>query len=403
MDPSSIEISNIKKKFGTQDVLKGVSLSIGAGEFVCLLGPSGCGKSTLLRILAGLEQQDEGNIIISGRDVSRIPPKSRDIAMVFQSFALYPHLTVGANIAAPLVMSRLSFMQRQLPMTLLTAPGRRIRRMILEDVKRVARQLQIENLLQRKPAQLSGGQKQRVAIGRAIVRHPRLFLMDEPLSNLDAGLRTQMRGELVELQKRLGITTIFVTHDQTEAMSMADRIVVMMEGKVLQEGSPLEVFNDPHHVQVAKFIGSPAINLLPARGIGKDKIICFGQEIATKCNFNFGEQIEIGIRPENLKFDRQLISNGSLSWSALVERVETLGHETLLFLALDYDKEPKLVARLTAEAYAKLNRPMGRKLQVSFDISDAHFFDLSGLRKNPARQRHAETEGASKQIVGLRK
>ncbi|MBZ0261153.1 MAG: ABC transporter ATP-binding protein [Hyphomicrobiales bacterium] len=403
MDPAGIEIREIKKQFGSLEVLKGINLTINPGEFVCLLGPSGCGKSTLLRILAGLEQQTQGELIIGGRNVSSVPPKARDIAMVFQSFALYPHLTVSANIAAPLVMSRLSFLERQPIFGWISPRAKQIRRVILEDVQRVAHQLQIDGLLNRKPSQLSGGQKQRVAIGRAIVRHPRLFLMDEPLSNLDAGLRAQMRGELVELQRRLGITTIFVTHDQTEAMSMADRIVVMMEGRVMQVGSPLDVFNDPHHVQVARFIGTPAINLLPAFGARDSRVNCLGRELAVKCDVTAGESISIGIRPENVRINSSPISQVGPVWSAITERVETLGHETLVFLTVDCAERTPIVARLTAEAHSKLDRPLDGRVQVSFDALDAKFFDASGARKGLVHPRETETDNQAKRVAGVRK
>ncbi len=279
MKPAGVEIRGLAKRFGATEVLRDLHLDVKAGEFLCLLGPSGCGKSTLLRILAGFDAPSAGDVAIDGRSLLGVPPKERDIAMVFQSYALYPHMSVRQNLAAPLIMRRLSFLQRQ-PLLGSLVPGTRaIRREIGREAERVAAQLRIEALLGRKPGQLSGGQKQRVAIGRAIIRQPRLFLMDEPLSSLDAALRAEMRGELVELQRRLGITTIYVTHDQTEAMTMADRIVVMMGGNAMQIGAPLDVFHDPQHVAVAKFLGTPAINLLPGTPAGQGRIHCLGRDV----------------------------------------------------------------------------------------------------------------------------
>ncbi|MQX55353.1 ABC transporter ATP-binding protein, partial [Sinorhizobium meliloti] len=261
---AEISIRSIRKSFGATSVLKDVSLEIADGEFLTLLGPSGCGKSTLLRILAGLEVQTGGSLAIGDHVVDGVRPKRRDVAMVFQSYALYPHMTVAQNMALPLRMRRLSSWQR-LPVVgrfLLgtTAVGAEIEK----DVMRTAKALGIGHLLARKPGQLSGGQRQRVAVGRAMVRQPAVFLMDEPLSNLDAKLRVQMRAEIKELHQRLGVTFVYVTHDQSEAMTMSDRVAVMLDGELLQVAPPQEIYADPDDLRVAEFIGSPKINILEA-------------------------------------------------------------------------------------------------------------------------------------------
>jgi len=263
---AAISFENVRKSFGAVEVLKDVSLKIADGEFLTLLGPSGCGKSTLLRIVAGLEHNDAGSITIGTRRVDALPARDRDIAMVFQSYALYPHMTVAENIGLPLTMRRMNAWQR-LPLLGVLLPGTRAaRKTIAKDVSEAADALDIGALLQRKPSQLSGGQKQRVALGRAMVRHPAAFLLDEPLSNLDAKLRVQMRSELTELQRRLGATMIYVTHDQSEAMTMSDRVAVMLAGKLQQVAPPRQLYDDPETLQVAEFVGSPKINVMPVAG-----------------------------------------------------------------------------------------------------------------------------------------
>src|ERR1700712_874095 len=242
---ATVSIRDVRKRYGSTEVLHGVSVEIGDGEFVILVGPSGCGKSTLLRMIAGLENISSGDIAIGGRVVNDVAPKERDIAMVFQNYALYPHMTVRDNMAFSLLMAK--------------AP----QAVIDEHVNRAAKILGLSDLLHRYPRQLSGGQRQRVAMGRAIVRDPQVFLFDEPLSNLDAKLRVQMRAEIKELHQRLKTTTIYVTHDQIEAMTMADRIVVMRDGLVEQSGSPLDLYDHPANQFVAGFIGSPAVEFPP--------------------------------------------------------------------------------------------------------------------------------------------
>ena len=263
---AAISFKNVRKSFGAVEVLKDVSLDIADGEFLTLLGPSGCGKSTLLRIVAGLERNDAGSITIGTRRVEALPARDRDIAMVFQSYALYPHMTVAENIGLPLTMRRMNVWQRLPGLGALLPGTRAARKSIAQDVAEAAASLDIGPLLQRKPSQLSGGQKQRVALGRAMVRHPAAFLLDEPLSNLDAKLRVQMRAELTELQRRLGATMIYVTHDQSEAMTMSDRVAVMLAGKLQQVAPPRKLYDDPETLEVAEFVGSPKINVLPVDG-----------------------------------------------------------------------------------------------------------------------------------------
>ncbi len=264
---SGIALSAIVKCHGATPVLRGISLDIRHGEFLTLVGPSGCGKSTLLRIIAGLDAQDAGEVVIAGRKVDGLRPKDRDVAMVFQAYALYPHLSVFDNMALPLRMRRLSGAQR-LPLVGALSRGRRpIEEGIRREIEETAALLDIAHLLSRKPGQLSGGQRQRVALGRAMVRHPAVFLMDEPLSNLDAKLRVQMRAEITALHRRLGSTFVFVTHDQAEAMTMSDRVAVMMAGELIQVGAPDELYVDPRDLRVAEFIGSPKINVVPAAAL----------------------------------------------------------------------------------------------------------------------------------------
>ncbi|QYU68161.1 ABC transporter ATP-binding protein [Leptolyngbya sp. 15MV] len=271
---TAIDIRGIVKTFpnpggGIATAVDNVSIRIEPGELFFLLGPSGCGKTTLMRIIAGLDSPDGGAIAFGGHDVTRLRAADRDAAMVFQNYALYPHLTAFQNMAVPLMMRRLNTWQR-LPWIGPFIPGSRTRRgAIAEDVRRAAESLAIGHLLDRRPAQLSGGQRQRVALGRAIVRRPSVFLMDEPLSNLDAALRVATRREIVEIQRRVGCATVYVTHDQSEAMTMSDRIAVMMDGAILQVGAPEAIYSDPGDLRVAAFLGSPRINTLPA-AVGAD-------------------------------------------------------------------------------------------------------------------------------------
>lgn len=257
---AALRLHQISRSFGSTRVLDGVDLDIRDGEFLTLVGPSGCGKTTLLRIIAGLDHAEEGQVEIDGALVDDLPPKQRDVAMVFQSYALYPYMTVAQNLALPLVMRKLSRLQR-LPLIGPWWPGARARRREIDiAVEQVAESVGLGQMLHRRPAQLSGGQRQRVALGRAMVRRPKVFLMDEPLSNLDAKLRVDTRAEIADLHRRLGATFVYVTHDQVEAMTMSDRVALMMGGRILQLGTPQEIYDDPLDLRVAEFIGTPKIN-----------------------------------------------------------------------------------------------------------------------------------------------
>jgi multiple sugar transport system ATP-binding protein len=306
---AGVTIRSVKKHYGSTKVLHGISLDIKDGEFVVLVGPSGCGKSTLLRMVAGLEDISEGDIEIDGRRVNDLPPKDRDIAMVFQSYALYPHMTVQENLSFALELRKMEKSE------------------VVRRTQLAADILGLNPLLTRYPKQLSGGQRQRVAMGRAIVREPKAFLFDEPLSNLDAQLRVSMRAEIKELQLRLKTTSIYVTHDQVEAMTMADRIVVMRDGIVEQQGSPLDLYDDPDNRFVASFIGSPSMNFLRARtdGLSFD----FGQAGSimrpTLAPRAVGE-FDVGIRPEHFILD----DNGPLAGRVVV--IEPTGADTLLYV-----------------------------------------------------------------------
>ena len=282
---SQIELDGVRKSYGLNDVIHGVSLNIEQGEFVVFVGPSGCGKSTLLRMIAGLETISDGDLRIGGKRMNDEEPSDRGVAMVFQSYALYPHMSVRDNMSFGLRMTG------------------RPKDEIKEKVDRAAGILQLEQLLDRKPGQLSGGQRQRVAIGRAIVRNPEVFLFDEPLSNLDAELRVQMRVEISKLHSTLGNTMIYVTHDQTEAMTLADRIVVLRLGVVEQVGSPLELYEDPDNAFVAGFIGSPRMNFLPAKASGAKSVELNGVTVDLpdlKADLSIGQVLQFGIRPEHL-------------------------------------------------------------------------------------------------------
>jgi multiple sugar transport system ATP-binding protein len=286
---SAVEIRAVQKYFGGTQVIRGVDIDIPDGEFTVLVGPSGCGKSTLLRMIAGLEEITEGQIVIGGKLVNDMPPKERDIAMVFQSYALYPHMTVFDNMAFSLKLAKLDKAE------------------IKTRVDRASRILGLDTLLERYPRQLSGGQRQRVAMGRAIVRNPQVFLFDEPLSNLDANLRVQMRTEIRELHQRLRTTSVYVTHDQIEAMTMGDQIVVMNNGHVEQRGKPLDLYDNPSNLFVAKFIGSPSMNFFPCtarRGNGETRIeFADGSQINAPSRVKSaadGQRLMFGVRPEHL-------------------------------------------------------------------------------------------------------
>lgn len=344
---ATISFSSITKSFGETRVLNSVSLDVTDGEFLALVGPSGCGKTTLLRILAGLEGQDDGEVRIGDRIIDYEPPKARDIAMVFQSYALYPYMSVRQNIGLPLEMRRLTTLQR-LPLAGRFIGDAATRRASIEgDVAAVAQSLQIGHLLDRKPGQLSGGQRQRVALARAMVRKPAAFLMDEPLSNLDAKLRVQARAEIADLHRRIGGTFVYVTHDQVEAMTMADRVAVMMGGDLLQVASPQEIYANPADVRVAEFIGAPKINILPASVGQHGRVSALGQLLPLICSLPEGLPVSIGIRPEHLKIATE---NGV---PAIVRHLEHLGADIFVYADVENLKE-RVVMRLSPERDVRL-------------------------------------------------
>ncbi|RCS24505.1 ABC transporter ATP-binding protein [Phyllobacterium salinisoli] len=366
-------LRDIRKSFAGNAILKGVSLEAEAGEFIALVGPSGCGKSTLLRIAAGLDHADSGEIRIGGREVSQLRAADRNVAMVFQSYALYPHLTAGQNIAVPLAMRRLSSAQR-LPFIGPMLPGqRRICADIQKQVAATAASLKIDHLLDRKPGQMSGGQRQRVALARAMVRDPGVFLMDEPLSNLDANLRVHARGEIVELHRRAGVPTLYVTHDQSEALSMADRVAVMIGGNLLQIAAPQTIYDDPDHVEVARFIGQPRINLLStirdARGM-----VQFGTlRLASSTSREGAANVTLGIRPEFV----QLRAEGQGTLAARVERLEFLGSEVIVFARLSAIGDTVLAKVTPAEARGLV---AGQAIGLDLDPSRIMLFAEDGHR-----------------------
>jgi multiple sugar transport system ATP-binding protein len=313
---AAVEFREVTKSFGDVVAVDRLSLTVEEGEFLILVGPSGCGKTTALRMVAGLEQVTSGEILIDGKVVNDLPPTNRDIAMVFQNYALYPHMTVAANIAFPLRQQRVK------------------RAEIRERVGEAARLLDIEELLERKPRELSGGQRQRVAIGRALVRRPKAFLMDEPLSNLDAKLRVQMRAELIALHKRLGITTVYVTHDQTEAMTLGDRVLVLDKGVAQQLDTPQVLYREPANTFVAGFIGSPAMNLVEGDASGGRLTVgplTLDRPSALAGRSADAGRVLVGIRPE----DFRLAESGPGAFPARVEFSEQLGPETLAYFRAD--------------------------------------------------------------------
>lgn len=325
---STLVLRDIGKSYGGNRVLDGISIEAAEGEFIALVGPSGCGKSTLLRILAGLDHADEGSVELAGCNITGAHPADRNIAMVFQSYALYPHLTAAQNIAVPLAMRDLTVMER-LPVIGAFLPGQRDKRAAIQkQVRATAASLKIAPLLDRKPGQMSGGQRQRVALARALVRQPGAFLMDEPLSNLDANLRVHTRAEIVELHRRAGVPTIYVTHDQAEALSMADRVAVMMGGKLLQIDTPGAIYNEPRHIEVAQFIGTPRINILEALVSDNGVVHFVGRAILQGVAAHSGSNIRIGIRPEHF----QLRPHDKTGIASTVSRIEFLGSEVLAYL-----------------------------------------------------------------------
>jgi multiple sugar transport system ATP-binding protein len=365
---ATIRLQELNKSFGAgAAVLDGIDLEIGDGELVVLVGPSGCGKSTLLRIVAGLEEPSGGRVFVDGRDVTEIPPQKRDLAMVFQSYALYPHMSVRANLAFGLRMRG-------------TARDR-----IRERVGWAARMLDLEDLLERKPAQLSGGQRQRVALGRALVRKPLAFLLDEPLSNLDAQLRVRTRAEIARLHRRIGATMLYVTHDQEEAMTLGDRVAVLKEGRLEQVGPPMEIYNRPATVFVAGFIGSPSMNILrgtlhgapgPTRFNGGGLSLDLAQERADAVE---GRDILLGFRPEAVR----IAPAGREDARARVDMIEPLGSEALVHLLLSDESQGGGVEEVVVRVPSTVPLRTGEAVGLILPPESLHLFDpASGRRLN---------------------
>tara|TARA_B100000287_G_scaffold404244_1_gene426738 strand:- start:1299 stop:2354 length:1056 start_codon:yes stop_codon:yes gene_type:complete len=350
---SEISLKNLKKSFGKTEVIHDLSIDVKDGELIVIVGPSGCGKSTLLRMVAGLEDANQGDIIIDGKKVNELEPMERNIAMVFQNYALYPHMTVFDNMAYGLKIAKIS------------------KEEINSRVQKAAEILELQELLKRKPNQLSGGQRQRVAMGRAIVRNPVAFLFDEPLSNLDAKLRVQMRLEIKKLQTQLKTTSLYVTHDQVEAMTLADRMIVMNEGNVEHIGTPLEVYTKPNTLFTAQFIGSPAMNIL--KGDCKNGNLTLSNNSVLKTSAKFNGKVSAGLRPEDFKID----DNGSIKLQ--VELVELIGSSSLVHGRLENSDEI-LVASISGVLEDEI---VGKKISLSFNTSNLHLFDTnSGQRIN---------------------
>ena len=354
---ASLELNGVRKSFGATPVLDDVSLKLEAREFIAFLGPSGSGKSTLLRIIAGLETADAGEVWLEGKRIDPLPPGERGVAMVFQHYALYPHMSVRENMAFGLKNARVASDEID----------RRI-----DDAARV---LEIDPLLERKPGQLSGGQRQRVAIGRALVKEPKLFLLDEPLSNLDAALRLRTRVELAQLKQKVDAAVIMVTHDQAEAMTLADRIVVMNERRIQQVGRPMEIYTRPANVFVAQFVGSPAMTLLPAQMIegGETAVVKLGDGTVVETGVPRSalpqwNNLRLGLRPEAVR----VVKRRKASAKAKVELVERLGERTLIYARLGDGQT------ITAEDEGDSAVKIGDEVSLKIDGSAAHIFDSDG-------------------------
>ena len=347
---ATIELKNIEKSFGANKVIDKFNIKINHGEFIVLVGPSGCGKSTLLRMISGLESVDEGEIHLDKKIINNLIPSKRGIAMVFQSYALYPHMNVYENMSFGLKNEKLD------------------KNEIDKKVKDAAKTLQIEDLLERKPRQLSGGQRQRVAIGRAITRNPKLFLFDEPLSNLDAALRSEMRVEISKLHKKLSTNMIYVTHDQVEAMTLADKIVILNQGVMEQYGSPDEIYNNPNNIFVAEFIGSPRMNILK---IDKERIKngntinIFNSEIQFN-GYKFNGDIYLGIRPEHIKVD----NSQDIKAKIKIDLIENLGFDKIVYSSVDEEE-------FRIKTTSNINK---NDTQISFSKENVYFFDSNKNR-----------------------
>ncbi|MBX9254691.1 ABC transporter ATP-binding protein [Desmonostoc muscorum CCALA 125] len=356
---ANVRLEDIKRRFNNVTAIEDITFEIPDGEFWVLVGPSGCGKSTILRTIAGLETATSGKLFIGDRLVNNIPARQRDVAMVFQNYALYPHMTVAQNIGFGLQM-------------------RKVDSKIIQDrVVNVARSLSLENLLDRKPKQLSGGQQQRVALGRAIAREPQVFLLDEPLSNLDAQLRDDTRAELKQLHQQLGITTIYVTHDQVEAMTLADKIVVLNRGRIQQIGDPQSIYASPANQMVATFLGSPPMNILSAiyQNDGFDvsgQLLPIPALVQERLKLRQGQNLNLGIRPEHLKIntDSELSTHNSALLQVEVKVVEPLGRETLIRGGL-----PGSTTVLNIQTSGDVRPRPGDRLSLELDLNELFVFD----------------------------
>ena len=356
----TLKIEELSKNFGTTEVLRKINLEIDEGNFLVLLGPSGCGKSTLLNIIAGLETINEGNVFIDDYNVSKVEPKDRNIAMVFQSYALYPSMNVKENMIFGLKQAKTS------------------KEKIAEQLEKVSTFLQVDKLLERKPSQLSGGQRQRVAIGRALVREPRIFLFDEPLSNLDAKLRVEMRREIKKLHQQLKTTVVYVTHDQTEAMSLGTKIAIMNHGVIQQNDTPENIYNKPSNTFVADFIGSPSMNLIKGKLIQNSNNISFIAEESNLevpiNNYDFKEKLELnnkeiyfGIRPEHIYFNK--LNEDDFDINLRADLSEYIGHEQIV--TLDYSNQ-EILAKFPSTIKIELEK----EVKLYFDLKHTSLFDL---------------------------
>jgi multiple sugar transport system ATP-binding protein len=371
---ANVRLEDIKRRFNNTTAIEDITFEIPNGEFWVLVGPSGCGKSTILRTIAGLESATSGKLFIGDKLVNNIPARQRDVAMVFQNYALYPHMTVAQNIAFGLQMRK-------------TDP-----KTIQQRVMTVARSLSLEHLLERKPKQLSGGQQQRVALGRAIAREPQVFLLDEPLSNLDAQLRDDTRAELKQLHQELGITTIYVTHDQVEAMTLADKIVVLNGGRIQQIGDPQSIYKLPANRMVATFLGSPPMNILPGKFTGNNfdvdgQVLACPADVRERISIRDGQSVDLGIRPEHVKIinepprQKELVLDSVNSGLLLVEVkvVEPLGRETLIRSVL-----PASMVVMNVQAGADVRPLPGDRISLELDMNHLFVFDsASGQRLYP--------------------
>lgn len=362
MEHYGLALESVTKVFGRTAALQNVSLTVDPGEMVSILGPSGCGKSTLLRVIAGLDDADSGSILIGGRTVRGMAPKDRELAFVFQNYALYPHLTSGQNIAAPLVMTELTAAQRMPVIHRFVRGARAARQSIDERVRQTAAMLEIVPFLERRPSQLSGGQRQRVALGRALIRQPKLFLLDEPLANLDAGLRIQTRSELRAIQQRIGATTLFVTHDQAEAMAISDRVAVMFAGRVRQVATPDVLYRHPADVQVARFMSQPHLNVVKARALRRVGAFLadarIGREAADDAQI-------VAFRPESCSL---LPAQDRHGLPVTVERIEHAGAEAHVFVRMQDGGEP-CVARVRSTEIGQWVAGRPATLRVDMDAA----------------------------------